>query len=84
VVDVLAIRGIPAYEAVLRKYAVLTVRSLVAAVMARLRGRRPQIVEAHIAYPTALPAWMLARIVGARLVVYSHGSDVTGGGASGA
>lgn len=83
VVDVLAIKGIPAYEAVLRKYAVLTVRSLVAAVMARLRGRRPQVVEAHIAYPTALPAWMLARIVGARLVVYSHGSDVTGGGAAG-
>ncbi|MDP9467466.1 MAG: glycosyltransferase, partial [Chloroflexota bacterium] len=83
VVDVIAITGIPAYEAVLRKYAVLTVRSLLGAVKARLTGRRPQVVEAHIAYPTALPAWMASRIVGARLVVYSHGSDVTGAGAGG-
>ena len=77
VVDVVAIKGIPAHEAVLRKYAVLTVRSILVAVMARLSGRRPQIVEAHVAYPTALAAWMAARIAGARLVVYSHGTDVS-------
>jgi glycogen(starch) synthase len=40
-------------------------------------------VEAHVAYPTALLGWAAARIVGARLVVYSHGSDVTGDGADG-
>lgn len=78
-VDVLAIRGIPAYEAVLRKYAVLTLRSLLVAVTARIAGRRPQVVEAHVAYPTVVPAWIAARILGARLVVYSHGTDVTAG-----
>lgn len=79
-VDVLAIRGIPAHAAVLRKYAVLTLRSLLVAVMARVARRPPQIVEAHVAYPTALPAWVASRILGARLVVYSHGSDVTAAG----
>jgi glycosyltransferase involved in cell wall biosynthesis len=79
-VDLLAIKGIPAHEAVLRKYAVLTLRTLLAAILARLADRRPQVVEAHVAYPTALPAWIAARIVGARLVVYSHGSDVTAAG----
>jgi glycosyltransferase involved in cell wall biosynthesis len=77
VVDLLAIRGIPAHEAVARKYAVLTLRSVLVAIVARIAGRRPQIVEAHVAYPTAVPAWIASRIVGARLVVYSHGSDVT-------
>jgi glycosyltransferase involved in cell wall biosynthesis len=79
-VDLLAIRGIPAHESVLRKYAVLTLRSLLVGFAARLAGRRPQIVEAHVAYPTAVPAWIASRIVGARLVVYSHGSDVTAAG----
>jgi len=81
-VDLLAIKGIPAHEAVLRKYAVLTLRCLLAAILARLAGRRPQVVEAHVAYPTVLPAWIAARIVGARLAVYSHGSDVTGAGSA--
>ena len=79
VVDLVAITGIPAHKAVARKYAVLTVRTLLVAIMARLAGRRPQIVEAHVAYPTALPARIASWIVGARLVVYSHGSDVTAG-----
>jgi glycosyltransferase involved in cell wall biosynthesis len=82
-VNVLAIKGIPAHKAVLRKYAMLTLRSLLVALLARLTRRRPQIVEAHIAYPTALPAWLASRIVGAHLVVYSHGSDITGDGADG-
>ena len=77
VVDLVAIRGIPAHEAVARKYAALTLRSLLVAIVARIAGRRPQIVEAHVAYPTAVPARIAAWIVGARLVIYSHGSDVT-------
>jgi glycosyltransferase involved in cell wall biosynthesis len=77
-VDLLAIRGIPAHEAVARKYAVLTLRSLLVAIVARVAGRAPQIVEAHVAYPTAVPARIAAWIVGARLVVFSHGTDVTG------
>lgn len=77
IVDVLAIKGIPVHEAVLRKYALLSIRSLLVAMRARLTRRRPQIVEAHIAYPTALPAWLASTLLGARLVVYSHGSDVT-------
>ncbi len=77
-VEVVATTGIPAQQAVLRKYISLSLRTLLAALMARLRRRRPRVVEAHVAYPTALLAWMAARIVGARLVVYSHGSDVTG------
>ena len=77
--EVLAITGIPAHRAVLRKYAWLSIRALLVAVTARMRGRRPQIVEAHVAYPTALPAWLAATLLGARLVVYSHGTDVTGG-----
>jgi glycosyltransferase involved in cell wall biosynthesis len=79
-VDLLAITGIPAHEAVLRKYAILTLRSVLVGIMARVTGRRPQIVEAHVAYPTAIPASVAAWILGARLVVYSHGSDVTAAG----
>ena len=82
-VDVVATAGIPAQQAVLRKYLSLTLRTLAAAVMARIRRRTPSVVEAHVAYPTALLAWMAARIVGARLVIYCHGSDVTGDGADG-
>ncbi|MEX0625495.1 MAG: glycosyltransferase [Chloroflexota bacterium] len=83
VVEVVATTGIPAQQAVLRKYISLSFRTLLAALMARVRRRRPRVVEAHVAYPTALLAWMAARITGARLVVYSHGSDVTGDGADG-
>ena len=82
-VDVVATTGIPAQQAVLRKYISLSLRTLLAAVMARARRRKPSVVEAHVAYPTALLAWVAARITGARLVVYSHGSDVTGDGADG-
>ena len=79
-VDLVTIKGIPAHEAVLRKYVALLGRSFLVAVLARLAGRRPQVVEAHVAYPTAIPAWVASRILGARLVVYSHGSDVTRAG----
>ena len=79
-VDVIAIRGVPAHAAVLRKYAVLSLRGAFAALILRLRRRSPAIVEAHVAYPTGVPAWLAARIGGGRLVLYSHGTDVTGAG----
>lgn len=82
-VEVIAIKGVPAQAAILRKYTSLCVRTAIHAVWALLRRRRPQVVEAHVAYPTAIPAWVAARILGARLVVFVHGSDVTGDGADG-
>jgi glycosyltransferase involved in cell wall biosynthesis len=77
IVEVIAITGTPAHQDVIRKYAALSVRTLFHALTHRFRGMRPQVVEAHVAYPTALIAWIAARVLGARLVVYSHGSDVT-------
>lgn len=77
-VDLVAITGIPAHQGVPLKYASLTIRSLAAALRGRIAGTRPEIVEAHVAYPTALPAWLAATTLGARLVIYSHGTDVTG------
>jgi len=82
-VQVIAITGVPAQTAILRKYASLMIRTVVHALLALVRGRRPQVVEAHVAYPTAIPAWIAARLLRARLVVFVHGSDVTGDGADG-
>jgi glycosyltransferase involved in cell wall biosynthesis len=76
-VEVVAIMGIPVHTAVLRKYLSLSVRTAAVALGLRFRGRCPDVVEAHVAYPTALLGWLAARITGARLVVFSHGSDVT-------
>jgi len=60
-------------------------------VVGGLRGRLPDpfgglwvtpgapgrtVVEAHIAYPTGLFAWPLARSIDAPLVLFAHGSDV--------
>jgi glycosyltransferase involved in cell wall biosynthesis len=60
-------------------------------VVGGLRGRLPDpfgglwvppgapgrtVVEAHIAYPTGLFAWPLARSINAPLVLFAHGSDV--------
>ena len=39
VVDLIAIKGIPAHRAVLRKYALLVIRSFLVAVLARVAGR---------------------------------------------
>jgi D-inositol-3-phosphate glycosyltransferase len=75
-VHVAAIRGVPVHTAVLWKYTRLLFRAT-RLVLARMRhGVRPQVVEAHLAYPTGLIAWPLARICGARLVLYCHGADV--------
>lgn len=60
-------------------------------VVGGLRGRLPDpfgglwvtpgapghtVVEAHIAYPTGMFAWPLARSIDAPLVLFAHGSDV--------
>jgi glycosyltransferase involved in cell wall biosynthesis len=77
-VAVVAIGGVRVHRARLRKYLSLTIRAVGAAFVARLRRSRPQVVEAHVAYPTAIIGLLAARIAGAPLVVYCHGSDVTG------
>ncbi len=71
-----AIHGIPVHTAVLRKYLQLLLRATRLLLARMRRDARPQIVEAHLAYPTGLIAWPLARICGARLVLYCHGADV--------
>jgi len=80
-VEVVAITGVPAHSALFRKYASLSVRTVIHSLRALVRRRRPQVVEAHIAYPTAILAFVASRLLRARLVVFLHGSDVTGDGA---
>ena len=82
-VEVIAITGVPAQAAIFRKYASLSTRTVIRSAWALVRRRRPQVVEAHVAYPTAILAWIAARMLHARLVVFLHGSDVTGDGADG-
>lgn len=74
-VDVVHVADVPNP---VRRYAGLAAGALAAGVRARRRPpeRRPQIVEAHIAYPTGLLAWPAARLAGAPLVLFAHGSDV--------
>lgn len=75
-VDVVAILDDRAHERVARKYLGLVVKSAGAAVRARARRRRYDIVEAHIAFPTGLVAWLARMLGGGRLVLFCHGSDV--------
>jgi glycosyltransferase involved in cell wall biosynthesis len=82
-VEVIAITGIPAQTAIFRKYASLSLRTVTRCVWALIHRRRPHVVEAHVAYPTAILGWIAARMLRARLVVFLHGSDVTGDGADG-
>lgn len=76
-VDVVAIRETRVHRRVALKYAWLVVDATVAALRAIWHRRRPQIVEAHIAYPTGLIAWPIARLLRSKLVLYCHGTDVT-------
>ena len=77
-VKVVAISGVPVHRARARKYVALTIGAVGAALGARLQRVRPDVVEAHVAYPTAIIGLLAAGITGASLVVYCHGSDVTG------
>jgi glycosyltransferase involved in cell wall biosynthesis len=76
-VQVAAIRGVRVHESIGPKYLRLALESVGKALAAAFRGRRFRIVEAHIAFPTAVVAWPIARLIGAKLVVYCHGSDLT-------
>jgi glycosyltransferase involved in cell wall biosynthesis len=75
--DVAAIRGVPVHSRIAIKYLRLAWEASGKALWASIRGRRPRVVESHIAYPTGLIAWPIARALGAKLVLYCHGSDVT-------
>ena len=75
-VQLAAISGVAVHRAILRKYLTLLARSIQLVLMAVLRGKPPEVVEAHIAFPTGLIALPIARIAGARLVLFCHGADV--------
>lgn len=75
-VEVAAIRGVAVHDKVILKYATLFKVSLGHVIRALVRRAPPDVVEAHIAYPTGLIAWPLARISRARLVLYYHGADL--------
>ncbi|MBA3688264.1 MAG: glycosyltransferase [Chloroflexi bacterium] len=77
-VAVVAISGVRVHRAQVRKYLSLAVRAVWAGLAARVRHARPQVVEAHVAYPTAIIGLLAARLAGAPLVVYCHGTDVMG------
>jgi glycosyltransferase involved in cell wall biosynthesis len=76
-VSLAAIMGFQVHRSIGPKYVRLAARALLMAVRDALRGRRHHVVEAHIAFPTSAIAWPIARLVGARFVVYCHGSDVS-------
>jgi glycosyltransferase involved in cell wall biosynthesis len=75
-VQVTAITSASVHKQRVRKYASLTLRSLAAVLRLRFRRRRVDIVETHVAFPTGLIARPVARLLGARLVLFAHGSDV--------
>lgn len=75
-VDVAAIRAIPVHDELVRKYALLLRTAVAQVARALIHGVRPEIVEAHIAYPTGVIAWPIARLIGAKLVLYVHGADI--------
>jgi len=75
-VHVAAIQGAAVHTDIPRKYVRLFLRAMRLVVARLLRGSRFDIVEAHLAYPTGVVAWPLARLTRARLVLYCHGADV--------
>lgn len=76
-VSVVAITDDRLHRGVAGKYLRLALGAFRTVAAARLLRRRFDIVEAHIAFPTGLIAWPVARLGGARLVLFCHGSDVT-------
>lgn len=75
-VDVVATRGWVPHNRVLGKYALLGSRAAARALIAHLKRLRYDVVESHIAYPTGTIALPLARLLGAKLVLFAHGADV--------
>jgi glycosyltransferase involved in cell wall biosynthesis len=75
-VRVVANRDPRVHRRIVGKYGSLGWAAGHAAVRARGRGLRIDIVEAHIAYPTGVIARPVAALLGAPLVLYAHGADV--------
>ena len=75
-VEVVAITDPGVHTRIVRKYASLGGRAVLAAIRSLVARRPFDVVEAHIAYPTGLLAWPVARLLRARLVLFAHGSDV--------
>jgi glycosyltransferase involved in cell wall biosynthesis len=75
-VRVVANRDPAVHRRIVSKYASLAWSAGRAAAADRLRGRRVDVVEAHIAYPTGLIARPIAWLLGAPLVLFAHGGDV--------
>jgi glycosyltransferase involved in cell wall biosynthesis len=75
-VRVVANRDPAVHRRIVSKYASLAWSAGCAAAGDRLRGRRVDVVEAHIAYPTGLIARPIAWLLGAPLVLFAHGADV--------
>jgi glycosyltransferase involved in cell wall biosynthesis len=75
-VEVVAIRDPAVHRRIAAKYASLALTAGARAVADRLRRRRVDVVEAHIAYPTGLIARPVAWLLGAPLVLFAHGADV--------
>ena len=75
-VRVVANRDPAVHRRIVGKYASLAWAAGLAVTGDRVRGRRFDVVEAHIAYPTGLIARPVAALAGARLVLFAHGADV--------
>lgn len=75
-VAVAAITDPSPHRNVARKYLRLALVGARTALSARLHGRRFDIVETHIAFPTGLVGWPIATLGGSRLALFCHGSDV--------
>ncbi len=75
-VRVVANRDPAVHRRIIGKYASLAWSAGRGAATLRLRRRRVDVVEAHIAYPTGLIARPAAWLLGAPLVLFAHGSDV--------
>ena len=60
-----------------RKYASLALRTMGTVTRMTLARTVPDVVEAHIAYPTGLVALCAATIMRRPLVLFAHGADVT-------
>src|SRR6476660_7868835 len=71
-VRVVANRDPAVHRRIVPKYASLAWSAGRAAAGDRLRGRRIDVVEAHIAYPTGLIARPIAWLLGAPLVLFAH------------
>jgi glycosyltransferase involved in cell wall biosynthesis len=76
-VAVVAITDPAVHDRLGRKYASLALRTLATSVGMLMRRVRPDVVEAHIAYPTGLVALAASALLHRPLVLFVHGADIT-------